>query len=125
MASKSQLSSRNLSCRGWRTNGRCAWRTSERYPCIGGRRRIRDGGQTSLPEEDACCGWCRHGHKLRKKPVGRLARHEKTCAWRAKHVNIYPACFLANGRHITSKRRLENRCALLASHLCATFNKNS
>src|SRR5437870_10508582 len=37
MASNSQLSSRNLSCSGCRTNGRWACRTSERYPCIGGR----------------------------------------------------------------------------------------
>src|SRR5579859_4620449 len=32
MASNSQFSSRNFSCSGWRTNGRCAWRTSERCP---------------------------------------------------------------------------------------------
>src|SRR5579862_2121957 len=32
MASKSQHSSRNFSCSGWRTNGRCACRTRDKYP---------------------------------------------------------------------------------------------
>src|ERR1051325_1347660 len=35
MASKSHVSSRNFSCSGWRTKGRCAWRTREREPGMG------------------------------------------------------------------------------------------